>query len=253
MARCPGWRNGDSRSSASGWRRFVPIAAALLLPSGAASAAGDPLRAEARALFGGARQFPAADGPVERLGRALFFDTRLGKDGQTGCVSCHLPQHWGTDGRARSPDARGRLTERNSPTVFDVAALPALRWRADRRSAAHQAEDSIKGSMGYEASSDIVLVLHRLGYADAFARAYPGAADAVTVANFAAALEAYQRTLVTRAPFDRFLAGDPAALAPRQRVGLRSFIARGCAACHAGATLGGTLTRRFGLVRDYWT
>ena len=57
---------------------------------------------------------------------------------------------------------------------------------------------------------------------------------------------------MTPAPFDRFLAGDDNALSAQQRAGLRAFTANGCAGCHSGALLGGTMTVKFGLVKDYW-
>ena len=63
---------------------------------------------------------------------------------------------------------------------------------------------------------------------------------------------AYQATLATPAPFDRFLAGDDRALDPVQLAGLRAFIETGCAACHNGALLGGTQFTKFGVVKDYW-
>jgi cytochrome c peroxidase len=92
-----------------------------------------------------------------------------------------------------SPDARGRVTERNSQTVFDVAALPVLR---------------------------------HLGHAEAFARASPDAPDPVAPGHFAAALDACQRTLRTTAPFDGFHEGDEHALDARRPAGVRAFTAR---------------------------
>jgi cytochrome c peroxidase len=41
-------------------------------------------------------------------------------------------------------------------------------------------------------------------------------------------------------------------LSARQKTGLRTFISTGCAGCHNGANLGGTMFQRFGLVKDYW-
>ena len=58
--------------------------------------------------------------------------------------------------------------------------------------------------------------------------------------------------LVTPAPFDRFLAGDDKALTERQKAGLKTFIATGCAGCHNGVNFGGTMMQKFGLTRDYW-
>jgi cytochrome c peroxidase len=57
---------------------------------------------------------------------------------------------------------------------------------------------------------------------------------------------------VTPAPFDRFLAGDEDALNEKQKAGLRRFMSTGCAGCHNGALLGGTMFQKFGVVKDYW-
>ena len=70
--------------------------------------------------------------------------------------------------------------------------------------------------------------------------------------NYGRAVEAYEATLITPAPFDRFLGGDDAALTAAQKDGMRAFVSTGCAACHSGALLGGAMNQRFGLVKDYW-
>jgi cytochrome c peroxidase len=249
-----GPRRPPGRVAARALRLATLAALALVVPL--AAAADTSLRELARSHFGrpGSPALVTApgDGALERLGRALFFDTRLGSDGRTGCVSCHLPGRHGTDGLARSPDARGRLTDRNSPTVFDAIALPALRWRGDRRDAAHQAEDSIRGSMGYDTPADFEARLVALGYGPAFAAAFPADLAATRPANFGRALQAYELTLATPSAFGRWLAGDDGALSARQRRGLRAFVDRGCAVCHDGPQLGGRQFRRFGLIGDYW-
>jgi len=57
--------------------------------------------------------------------------------------------------------------------------------------------------------------------------------------NFAKALEAYQRRLVSRnAPFDKFVAGDVTMLATSEVRGLKLFMGKaGCVGCHSGPHL----------------
>jgi len=57
--------------------------------------------------------------------------------------------------------------------------------------------------------------------------------------NFAKALEAYMRKLVSRnAPLDRFVAGDVNALGDDEVRGLKLFVGdAGCVGCHGGSTL----------------
>ena len=186
------------------------------------------------------------------LGRALFWDERLSLDGKTSCGSCHFARDWGADRRRFSPDARGSLTSRHSPTVFNSMGQPALRWLADRKTGADQAESSITGSMGFGSKEAGLQKLRELNYLSAFRGAYPQEAEPMSIANYARAIAAYQATLATPAPFDRFLGGDDAALSAAQKAGLRAFMANGCGGCHSGKLLGGTMNQRFGLVKDYW-
>jgi len=235
------------------FRRLTGGMAALLLSIGAQ--AGDGLRDQALSLFGKVEAVPstAADSPQARLGRALFWDTRVSADGKTACASCHLRETWGADPRVASIDARGEPTSRHSPTIFNAMdQRPGLRWLADRKTGADQAEGSLTGSLGFESKAKALEKLKALGYAETFSTAFPGDADALTTANYGRALQAYQATLATPAAFDRFLAGDDAALDGTQRAGLAAFMATGCAGCHNGALLGGTTLQKFGVVKDYW-
>jgi cytochrome c peroxidase len=91
------------------------------------------------------------------------------------------------------------------------------------------------------------------GYADLFRKEFPGDPDPVTPDNWAKAIGAFERTLVTPSRFDAFLAGDARALSPEERTGLRKFIDTGCIACHNGVDVGGGMFKKFGVVEDYWT
>jgi cytochrome c peroxidase len=176
----------------------------------------------------------------------------VSSDGKTACASCHPATDWGADRRRFSPDARGALTSRHSPTIFNSMSQPMLRWLGDRKSGADQAESSLTGSLGFPSKDAALAKLNELDYPPKFRAVYLQDAQPVSLANYARALETYQATLTTPAPFDRFLAGDDAALSARQKSGLRTFIATGCGGCHNGAKLGGTMFQRFGQVKDYW-
>ena len=235
-----------------------PTHAILLLAAALAASpavADEALRRQAQQLFGALP--PAAPAPHEAqkaaLGRALFWDTRASGDGKTACASCHSAAAWGGDARRTPVDARGKAMPRNSPTVFNAQLQPALRWLADRKSGAELAEGLITGPIGFASKQEAVDKLVALGYQGAFRAAFPQDAQPVSAANYAKALESYQATLVTPAPFDRWLAGDDRALDARQQAGLQKFVASGCGGCHGGALFGGTSVQKFGLARDYWT
>jgi len=222
---------------------------------GSASGAADPLATLAAERFGAlvAPTQESVHAPLPRLGRALFWDERLSADGQTSCASCHTVEGWGSDPRIRPVDARGQPTPRHSQTVFNAMGQPSIRWLGDRETGAIQATGSLAGAMGFARAEDVLPLLDSLGYGPAFREAFPGVPEPLTPEHYGLAIEAYEATLMTPAPFDAWLAGDSGALTPFQREGLELFVSTGCVACHSGPLLGGTSWQRFGIVEDYWT
>jgi cytochrome c peroxidase len=232
------------------------IAFALMVGCATQAPAPPPaeLRALATPLFGVIEPVSAAEvaSPRAALGRALFWDPRLSVDGKTACASCHAPDDWSSDRRLRSITAKGQPTTLHSQPMFMAQDQVALRWYGDRRDGAHQAERSITGSMGFDKADQMLAALRAAGYEPGFRSAFADAKEWVTPAQYGEALQAYQRTLRTPAPFDAFLRGDDGALDAAQRRGLAKFVETGCIACHRGPLLGGNSMQKFGVVKDYW-
>ncbi len=86
------------------------------------------------------------------------------------------------------------------------------------------------------------------GYAVAFAAAFPGVDNAVGFERATEAMASFEATLITPGRWDRFLAGDPAALTAQELDGLRVFADLGCVQCHTGDLLGGLMFQRTGLI-----
>lgn len=236
------------------------LAAASLIAAAGAFAAGvdDALLGDANRLFAA---LPAPSPPASpdqvRLGRLLFYETRVSVDGTVSCARCHLPSLYGTDGLAKGHGHHDKLNPRNVPTVFNAALQFAQHWRGDRRDVEDQASQALTGAVSY-GNPDAAAATARLkalpdGYADLFRKAFPGEADPVTIANFGKAIGAFERTLTTPSRFDEFLKGRADALTAREKAGLREFIDFGCAGCHDGAGVGGGSFQKFGVVADYWT
>ncbi len=230
-------------------------AAALMLPVAGPATAQDmeELRETARMLFGTVRATEPEEiaDPMAQLGQALFWDTRLSINGEVACASCHYRENWGSDERVASINARGGRTLQ-SQTVFHAMETPGLRWLADRATGQAQAIGSITGSMGFATREDILPVLEEHGYRERFAAAFPDEADPVTVDNYGLALQTYQFTLRTPAPYDAWLAGDDSAMTDVQIAGLNTYIDVGCSGCHAGPLFGGEMLQPFGVVEAYW-
>ena len=54
------------------------------------------------------------------LGEKLFFDGRLSVDGTVACSTCHDPARAFTDGRPVSIGVKGRVGQRNAPTILNA-------------------------------------------------------------------------------------------------------------------------------------
>jgi cytochrome c peroxidase len=190
-----------------------------------------------------------------RLGRDLFFDTRLSADGTVSCARCHRPALYGSDGLPTSRGVDDRVNPRHAPTVLNAALQFRVLWRGEQPDVESQAMRAFLGSSSFGNPSEAA-VITRLdaipGYAARFEEAFPDQRHPVTLQNMGRAIGAYERTLVTPAPFDAFLRGDTSALSRAQVAGLRTFIATGCAACHNGVDVGGNSYRKFGITREYW-
>jgi len=188
------------------------------------------------------------------LGRMLYFDTRLSKNQDLSCNSCHDLTRYGVDGTKFSKGHRGQLGGRNSPTVYNAGNHVAQFW--DGR--AGTLEDQAKGpilnpvEMAMKDEASVVEVLESIpGYEDAFKKAFPDDKEPITYDNLAKAIGAFERQLVTPSRFDKYLAGDKSALSDQERAGLTKFVQNGCTSCHSGASLGGSSYQRLGLIKAY--
>ena len=184
------------------------------------------------------------------LGRRLFHDRRLSRNGTQACADCHRPALAFTDGRARAVGSTGAEHRRSAPSLANVAYAASLTW-ADP--AVRRLEDQARipllgtdpvemGFGGHEAELEARL---RADAADAarFAAAFPGETEPVTLDNLTRALAAFERTLVSgNSPYDRLVyQGKMDALSEAGWRGLRLFFSdrTGCAACHGGLLFAG--------------
>ncbi|HMK90517.1 MAG TPA: cytochrome c peroxidase [Methylocystis sp.] len=189
------------------------------------------------------------------LGRRLFFENRVSADGNVSCGHCHQSDRGGADGLPKAIGVFGKENPRNAPSIFNAFLQFKQHWRGDRASLEEQAEKSPTGPATF-GNPDFAAVTTRIkaipGYAQLFARAFPGEAEPITQKNWGVAIAAYERTLATPSRFDEFLTGKESALSEAEKNGLRKFIELGCASCHDGPGLGGQSFQKFGVYEDYW-
>jgi len=234
--------------------------AMMLLVAWAQDAPADPLQQTAQALFQPLPELmldpdrPFSDELVE-LGKMLYYDPRLSLSGFVSCNSCHNLATYGVDNLPTSLGHRWALGPRNAPTVLNAALHAAQFWDGRAADVEEQAQGPVLNPIEMAVPNQGYMI-ERLasmpGYVDAFAAAYPDHAEPLTYVNMADAIGAFERTLTTPDRFDDFLEGDGDALSDLEREGLQVFINYGCAGCHGGAAIGGTVFARFGVVEAYW-
>jgi cytochrome c peroxidase len=178
------------------------------------------------------------------LGKRLYFEPRLSKSGIISCNTCHNLGLGGADG---VPAAIGHQWtpnphHLNSPTVYNSVLFAAQFW--DGRSP--HLEDQAQGPMqaGPEMAAPKSLVEARINsipeYVAEFKKAY-GDNVKIDFETITATIGIFERTLITPSKYDDYLNGNDDALNKAEKEGLHVFIDKGCASCHNGIALGGTM------------
>jgi cytochrome c peroxidase len=184
-------------------------------------------------------QAAAANGEMIELGRLLFFDPRLSGDGSTSCASCHIPQRGWTHGDALAPGYPGHRLWRNNPTVLNAAYFKRLMWDGSLDSLEVQARSAMQAPVEGNGKASLQQMRLRFvpEYVERFRRVF--GTDWPELEHAWQAIAAFERTIVSDprlVPFDRYLAGDMAALSESARRGLALFQGKaGCLRCHYGA------------------
>jgi cytochrome c peroxidase len=182
------------------------------------------------------------------LGKQLFHDRRLSRDGTVSCATCHDPQRAFSDGRPTAVGIRGQVGHRNTPTLVNRALGLTQFW--DGRAAT--LEEQALGPIANPAEMDLPIeeAVSRVAADASYRRAFRSAfGDEPTAERMAEAIAAYERTIYSvDAPFDRFLAGDPAAMSEAATRGLALFAGKArCAECHTGSNFSDELFHCIGV------
>ncbi len=185
------------------------------------------------------------------LGRALFHDARLSAGQDISCNSCHTLDNYGVDGKATSTGFNGQLGGRNSPTVYNAAGHASQFWDGRAAHVEEQAKGPVLNPVEMAIKDDeaaVAIIKSIPGYAPMFAAAFPDDKGAVTWDNYAKAVGAFERQLVTPSRFDAWAKGDDTALTDDEQKGALLFMQTGCMACHMGPLLGGNSFQKAGAV-----
>lgn len=190
-------------------------------------------------------KLPAAPSPANNqptkervaLGKMLFFDPRLSRDGNMSCASCHNPSLGWSDGLATARGFQGQLLGRASPSIVNTAYNTIHMWDGRKKTLEDQAIGPMEAApeMNTDLEKFFTWINGNEGYKKAFAKAYPN--EPIGADTLKRAIAAFERTIVSNtSPFDRWLAGDKKAMNAQQLRGLGLFIDEkktNCIACHS--------------------
>ena len=155
------------------------------------------------------------------LGRRLFNDRRLSRDGSIACSSCHDPNRAFAGSEPVAHGISGRRGRRNAPALINRAWGRSFSW--DGRAATLEVQVVRPIEDPNEMDLSIELAAARVG---------------VSSGLLSRALATYVRSIMSgNAPYDRYVNGDGGALSDEAQVGLHVFRGKGnCTACHIGPT-----------------
>jgi cytochrome c peroxidase len=171
------------------------------------------------------------------LGRRLFGDRRLSRNGSIACSSCHAPERAFSDGRTVPIGVFGRQGRRNAPALINRGYGRAFFWDARSPSLEDQVLKPIQDVNEMDLTLDEATT--RVGL------------DAVTISR---ALASYVRSILSGdSPYDRFVNGDRGALSVEEQRGLQLFRGKGnCTACHVGPNFSDEKLHNTGIAWVEW-
>src|SRR5213080_2372857 len=169
------------------------------------------------------------------LGQKLFFDGRLSADGTVACSTCHDPARGFADGRPTSVGIKGRIGQRNAPTILNALYNKTQFWDGRVKTLEEQAALPIvnpveMGQPSLDAAMARIAAIPE--YQDAFRKVFGGPPNARDLLR---AIASYERTQLSfDSPFDHFIAGDQNAIDDAAKRGWELFNTRArCNKCHA--------------------
>lgn len=157
------------------------------------------------------------------LGKKLFFDPILSRDGSQSCGSCHAQEYAFTDsGNRFSVGIRGQKGTKNSMALFNLVYFQDFFWDGREPSLQSQALRPIMDHLEMDNtwSNAVASLKADAEYPLLFRKAYNKDIDSTLVAN---ALTQFQLTLLSgNSKYDEYLRNETP-LSPKELLGLQIF------------------------------
>ncbi len=168
------------------------------------------------------------------LGRKLYYDKRLSKDGTVSCATCHDPEKGFSDGKKVAEGVGGKKGTRNSPTVLNSVFNEFQFWDGRAPSLEEQAKGPMTNpvEMAMNSHAFVVEVVRGVPeYREAFQNVF---GREPSIDDIVAAIATFERTVISgNSAFDRFQAGDKSALSESAQRGWELWNGKArCNTCH---------------------
>jgi cytochrome c peroxidase len=173
--------------------------------------------------------------PVVELGRRLFRDPALSRDGKVSCASCHDATLSFTDGKPVAEGIDQIKGKRSSPTLINRGYGTSFFWDGRAGSLEQQALQPILSVIEMDTPLDeIPSRLRKAGYTPAFRAVFSRDPNTQDLAR---TLASYVRTIRSGdSRFDRHIAGQRGILTAVEQAGLDLFSSKArCWFCHTGS------------------
>lgn len=183
------------------------------------------------------------------IGKKLFFDTSLSKDGSIACINCHNIFSGGADPRVVSEGVEGKKGNIQAPTVFNAVFNFRQFWNGRAKDLYEQAKGPLLNPVehGMSIKSIEAVVNGNKEYKKLFKKSY------ITFYDVIDAIVEFEKTLITPdSKFDKFLRGE-AQLSKKEFNGYLLFKHYGCISCHNGINVGGNSFQKIGAFFEYKT
>ncbi|UII20401.1 cytochrome-c peroxidase [Fulvivirga ligni] len=178
-----------------------------------------------------------------RLGKQLFLDPKLSKNGKTACVSCHIPEYAYSDQLAKAVDNNQVELERNTPTLINSIFQRRFFWDARSENMEQQINNVFvnKREFNSEVHQISTEILDDSTYArqmnEVFGRVRNDNYDIIkAISSYVSSLNSFN------SKFDRNMRNEESTFSDQEVQGMNLFMGKAlCASCHFVPLFNGTV------------
>ncbi len=185
------------------------------------------------------------------LGEKLFIETRLSKNDQIACISCHQLTSGGDDNLPIGISISGEQHIINTPSIFNAQYNFRQNWDGAAKTLQDQINMAMTSTHEFDNNWDnaVTAISSDQELSNDFNAIYK---DGVTKENIINSLVEFEKTLITpNSKFDQHLRSEDDILNDDEIKGYKIFKELGCISCHQGINIGGNLYQKFGVFYNY--